>query len=161
MFIKKLGGAGKKDKLSSILFSPKRQLNLSCHIYTIYLLYISLWFLYQCFSISVFLRYIDKFLFNCNFWPPTLKVTILLLLFSWSSLTDFHWFFCAQHCTSCSDDLELVFNSETSLCLINQIGTLGTLRSVNTCLNSSVTQFGCLISLKKKNLFQKARVRCL
>ena len=48
-----------------------------------------------------------------------------------------------------SDDLELGFSFETSCNLVNQIGTSGLLRSVNTCLNSSVTQIGCLISLKK------------
>lgn len=49
---------------------------------------------------------------------------------------------------SSGDDLELGFNFETGCSLVNQIGTSGALWSVNTCLNSSVIQIGCLISLK-------------
>lgn len=76
----------------------------------------------------------------------TVLLSVSFALHSQTSLGSF----CAQHCTSYSDDLELVFNSENSLSLINRIGTLGALWSRNTCLNSSVTQIGCSISFKKK-----------
>lgn len=149
-------GAGKGRKINDhqYYFSPKEQPYSCCSLYS------SLWFFCIFFSISIFLRDINKFqLWFLTYswkWPSFLSLSSFLLFTNKRSLGSF----CAQHCTRCSDDLELVFNSENRLSLINQIGTLGALWSMNTCLNSSVTQIGCSISLTKK-YFQKARVRCL
>lgn len=98
--------------------------------------------------------HIDKFLFNCNFWPPRLgsghPFSPFLLLFTDELLLVLSGLSFAG---ASGDDLELFKNCETSCSLINQVGTSGAVWSVNTCLNSSLTQICCLISLKNFFLF--------